>query len=47
MKIPRLLRVAAILVIMLATIPLAAQDGQPTDEQRRKADELRDDVVAD
>jgi len=46
MKIPRLLRVAAILVITLATIPLAAQDRQPTDEQRRKAEELRDYVKA-
>ena len=43
---PRLLRVAAILAITLAAIPLAAQDRQPTDEQRRKAEELSDYVKA-
>jgi predicted acyl esterase len=47
MKVRRRLRVAAILLIALsAAAPLAAQDRQAVDEQRRKAEELRDYIKA-
>ena len=47
MKMHRRLRVVAILVIALsAAVPLAAQDRQVVDEQRRKAEDLRDYIKA-
>jgi len=45
MKMRKLLRVAAMLVISLSAARLVAQDHQ-TDEQRRKAEELRDYIKA-
>jgi hypothetical protein len=45
-KMRRLLAIVAILVVTLSAVPLAAQDRQPTDEERRKADELRDYIKA-
>jgi len=45
-KMRRVFRVVAILSIALSAAPLGAQDRQPTDEQRRKAEELRDYVKA-
>jgi predicted acyl esterase len=47
MKLHMRLRVVAILVMALsAAAPLAAQDRQAVDEQRRKAEELRDYIKA-
>jgi uncharacterized protein len=45
-KMRRLLGVVAILVIGFSAAPLAAQDRQPVDEQRRKAEELRNYIKA-
>jgi predicted acyl esterase len=46
MKAHRLLGVVAILVAGLSAAPLAAQDRSPSDEQRRKAEDLRDYIKA-
>src|SRR5439155_19797891 len=45
-KMRRVFRAVAILSIALSAAPLGAQDRQPTDEQRRKAEELRHYVKA-
>ena len=45
-KMRRLLGVAAILLVTLSAAPLAAQKCQPSDEQCRKAEELRDYIRA-
>jgi hypothetical protein len=42
----RLLRIAAMLLITLSGLPLVAQKCEPTDEQCRKAEELRDYIKA-
>ncbi len=41
-KMRRLLRVVAILAVTLSAVPFAAQERQPIDEARRRAEELRD-----
>ncbi len=46
MKLRRVLAVVAILVVTLSAARLGAQERQPTDEQRRKAEELRDYIKA-